>query len=123
MGKVSFDEFITAASDRYRLIMGEGHLKYAFDIIDINKDGEISIEELKQCFSYGNLGAGFNTEKAERVDDKMWDELIADIDKNDDGKITFEEFKEHMMGLIPKGKYDQRNRIRGQTEASMSPKA
>lgn len=26
-GKVGFDEFVTAASDRYRLIMGEGHLR------------------------------------------------------------------------------------------------
>ena len=26
-GKVGFDEFVTAASDRYRLITGEGHLR------------------------------------------------------------------------------------------------
>ena len=38
-GKIGFDEFVTTASDRYRLITGEGHLKQAFDLLDVDKDG------------------------------------------------------------------------------------
>ena len=91
-GQIGFDEFVTAATDRYRLIMGEGHLRQAFDILDIDHNGKISIEELKVCFSYGNFGAGHNTEKSERVDDDLWEELMTDIDKNGDGEIDFEEF-------------------------------
>ena len=49
--KLGFDEFVTAATDRRRLITGEGHLKKAFDILDIDKDGLISIEELKLSFA------------------------------------------------------------------------
>ena len=102
--------------------MGENHLRQAFDILDIDKDGSISIEELKQCFSYGNLGAGLNGQQTgERVDESLWDELLADIDKNGDGKIDFDEFTDHMMGLIGKGCYDRRWRIsaRKQTDGSL----
>ena len=49
--------------------MGEGHLKQAFDILDGDKDGMISTEELKQAFAYGNMGAGLKSEKMKRVDD------------------------------------------------------
>ena len=88
-GEIGFDEFVTAASDRYRLITGEGHLKQAFDILDVDKDGEISTDELKQAFAYGNMGAGLQKEKSEGVSDGMWDELLANIDKDGDGKINF----------------------------------
>ena len=90
--KIGFDEFVTAASDRHRLIMGEGHLRQAFDILDGDRDGMISTEELKQAFAYGNMGAGLKTEKLKRVDDDQWDELLKGIDKNGDGKIDFDEF-------------------------------
>ena len=108
-GLVGFDEFVTAASDRYRLITGENHLKQAFDILDINKDGTVTIDELKECFSYGILGSGPKMEKADRVGDDLWEQMLADIDTNKDGKIDFDEFKEHMMGLIKKGRYEKRD--------------
>ena len=88
-GQIGFDEFVTAASDRYRLITGEGHLKQAFDILDVDKDGEISIDELKKTFAYGNMGAGLQKEQSANVTDEMWDELFANIDKDGDGKINF----------------------------------
>ena len=42
-GLVGFDEFVTAASDRHRLIMGENNLKQAFEILDKDKNGAISL--------------------------------------------------------------------------------
>ena len=44
-GLVGFDEFVTAASDRHRLIMGENHLhlEQAFEILDKDKNGAISL--------------------------------------------------------------------------------
>ena len=44
--RLDFDEFVTAATNRQRLINGKGNLKDAFDILDVDKDGLISIEEL-----------------------------------------------------------------------------
>ena len=49
---------MTAATNRERLITGEGHLKDAFDILDVDKDGLISIEEFKETFANGVMGSG-----------------------------------------------------------------
>ena len=57
--KLGFDEFVTAATNRTRLITGEGYLRKAFDILDIDKDGLVSIEELKHSFAQGSIGSGF----------------------------------------------------------------
>ena len=45
--RLSFDEFVTVAINRQRLIDGKGNLRDGFDILDFDKDGLISIEELK----------------------------------------------------------------------------
>ena len=39
----------------------------------------------------------------------MWDELLNDIDKEGLGKINFEQFSDHMMELIEKGHYSNRD--------------
>ena len=49
-GKISYEEFFTAAVDRRKLLTKQ-HLKEAFNILDLNKDGKIVAEELKACFS------------------------------------------------------------------------
>ena len=41
-GVVGFDEFVSAATDRYKLIIGENHLQQVFAILDKDKDGAIS---------------------------------------------------------------------------------
>ena len=43
------------------------------------------------------------------------DTQINDINKKRDGYICFDEFKDHMMELIKKGRYERRNR----TESEM----
>ena len=53
-GHIDYDEFVIAAYDRVNLL-SEENLKVAFSIIDSNKDGSISLEELKQTFSNGAL--------------------------------------------------------------------
>ena len=57
-------------------------LKKAFDVMDTNKDGEVTKEELKTLLS----GLG------EDVTDEIVDEMIAIADTNGDGKVNFDEF-------------------------------
>ena len=57
-------------------------LKKAFEVMDTNKDGVVTREELKTLLK----GLG------EDVQDNIVDEMIAIADDNKDGKIQFEEF-------------------------------
>ena len=56
-------------------------LRKAFDVMDANKDGVVTKEELK------NLLKGLG----EDVTDEVVDEMIAIADTNNDGKVQFEE--------------------------------
>ena len=57
-------------------------LRKAFDVMDANKDGVVTKDELKTLLS----GLG------EDVTDEVVDEMIKIADENGDGKIQFEEF-------------------------------
>ena len=57
-------------------------LKKAFDVMDANKDGVVTKDELKSLLK----GLG------EEVTDEVVDEMIKIADENGDGKIQFEEF-------------------------------
>ena len=45
-GKIGFEEFLTAATDRQKLITGENNLKQAFYILDKDKSGKLKLEDL-----------------------------------------------------------------------------
>ena len=89
-------------------------MKQAFDILDVDKDGEISTDELKQAFAYGNMGAGMNRTQAVGANDELWDKLLGEIDSDGDGKINYQEFHDHMMILIDKGHYTTRDNMKAQ---------
>jgi len=48
--KVDYTEFLTAASNKAELFNAE-NLRFAFNSIDLSKDGQISKDELKKRFS------------------------------------------------------------------------
>ena len=54
-GQIDYGEFVTAATNRYRLLMDEENMRTAFNVLDMDGNGEITLAELKECFSYGNL--------------------------------------------------------------------
>ena len=57
-------------------------LRKAFDVMDANKDGFVTKDELK------NLLKGLG----EDVTDEVVDEMISIADANGDGKVEFDEF-------------------------------
>ena len=54
-GKISYEEFFTAASDRTK-VLNKKYLKQAFRIMDINDDGKIEAHEVQACFAKGKMG-------------------------------------------------------------------
>jgi len=81
---VDYTEFIAAALQKDLLLKRE-NLKSAFRMFDVDGDGTVTKDELKEVFGVASRG------------EEVWDEIMGEVDKNNDGLITYEEFEEAMM--------------------------
>ncbi|OII71490.1 calcineurin subunit B [Cryptosporidium andersoni] len=98
-GKVSFVEFVIGLA---RLMAGsdpEQKMKFAFDIYDVNKDGWISNGEL---FKVMKMMVGDNLEDIQLQ--QLVDRCIIQADKDGDGLISYDEFREVVAHLDISGK-------------------
>lgn len=87
-GAIDYTEFVTASLNR-RDILNDEKITACFNLFDRDKSGSISIHEFQKKF-----------QKAGGVDNNMWKEMINEADKNGDGVIDFQEFKELLKKLI-----------------------
>jgi len=78
-GKVSFDEF-SAMWQAMALSNDDQFVHSVFDALDTNKDGEISLDELKEVLKND-------------LDGKTTAQIFTEVDLDKNGKITFDEFK------------------------------
>jgi len=83
-GAIDYSEFLMATMNEQQL-MSKEKLKAAFKMFDKDGSGTISKDEIKEAL--GNL------------DEEMADKIISEVDEDDDGEISFEEF-EKMMSMI-----------------------
>ena len=83
--KISYIEFVIAATEKFRLIISQNRLNQAFDIVDM--DGNISINELKQFFNYEN--DCIKTGKFTHIEIPYED----DTESIGDKKFNFDEFR------------------------------
>jgi len=83
-GFIDYSEFIIATINPHSLVT-DTKLKIAFQLFDKDGSGTITPEELKAILGQsGNLS------------DEVWEQIVADVDDNGDGEISFTEFKEMM---------------------------
>lgn len=87
-GEIDYSEWIVATTDKKRLLTNE-KLQVAFKVFDKDGGGSISSQEVKET-----LGVGKN------IDEKVWNEIIKEVDPNGDGEISFPEFKMMMQRLL-----------------------
>ena len=90
-GFIECEDFVRAGIDK-KLIKNKKVLKFMFDFLDKNRNGEISFEELKEVFRSGN---GTDTKE-----DNNLLELMKSIDTDLNGQISFDEFYNMMLKLI-----------------------
>lgn len=82
-GVISYTEWISAAKD-WKNTMNEKMIKNAFAIFDLDSDGQVNWEDLREV-----LG---NEQTIENNVSKMWKEIIDEIDSDGDGKIQIDDF-------------------------------
>lgn len=81
---ISYEEFLRATIDR-NILLSKKNLISTFTIFDINKDGKICVNDLKNLLNI----------EADLVDNQM-KKIISDCDENNDGEVDLEEFL-HLM--------------------------
>lgn len=85
-GYVEYEEFIKATVNKKNLFT-ERNLKHAFNLFDHDKNGTISLEEIKSLLECN-------------LPDEVGRELLREINKKEDEEINFEDFKLMMQTLI-----------------------
>lgn len=84
-GFIDYTEFLTATIN-WKTSMSKKRLEAAFEAFDLDHNGRITIDELKQV-----MGG------EEKLEDNFWKALFEDADLNGDGEIDLEEFKALML--------------------------
>ncbi|XP_078165213.1 calcium-dependent protein kinase 7-like [Carex rostrata] len=102
-GTLDCDEFVTM-SVHLKKIGSDEHLTKAFEYFDKDGSGYIEVNELREALE-GDLGHN----------DQIIKEIISDVDKDNDGKISYQEFE-----LMMKSGSDWRNASRQFSRAHFS---
>lgn len=87
-GELGLQEFMQACANKENLL-DDRQLKNSFGFFDKDGSGSVTIEELKEA-----LGIGKN------IDEKVWKDVINEVDANGDGEVDFNEFKAMMKLLV-----------------------
>jgi calcium-dependent protein kinase len=87
-GEIDYSEWIVASIDKKRLLTDD-KLKIAFNVFDRDGGGSISPQEIKET-----LGVG------KKIDERVWNDIVKEVDPNGDGQISFDEFKQMMTKLL-----------------------
>ncbi|PAA90858.1 hypothetical protein BOX15_Mlig004939g1 [Macrostomum lignano] len=88
-GKIDFDEFIRMMEARTAQRMSDAEMAAIFRVMDKNKDGIITLDELR--IAMDNLG--------EDITESELRKMLRLADSNRDGCIDFAEFKKLMQSL------------------------
>ena len=84
-GNINYNEFIAVNMKKEEIVSNQG-LKMAFDLFDLDGNGFITCEELKETLPI-------------ELEERSWEELMKEIDCNKDNTISFDEFKTMMVKI------------------------
>jgi calcium-dependent protein kinase len=88
-GFIEYEEFLRGAVDRSEILQNDNALNMAFRYFDKDNSGEIDIEEIYTVFGKDNV----------TIKESL-DKILAEVDTNNDRKISFAEFSTMMRNIM-----------------------
>ncbi|KAL4466461.1 hypothetical protein ABPG73_019079 [Tetrahymena malaccensis] len=85
-GKIDYSEFVMATCNRQNMLSKE-KLQMAFKMFDKDNNGSLTVDEIRKLFN------------SHIQDDEVIKDIIKEVDKNQDGQISFAEFRDMMLSL------------------------
>lgn len=86
-GAIDYNEFLLATINESK-ILSEKNLREAFNFMDRDSNGFITLEEIRDVL-----------DQSKEVPEDQWRMIVKEVDRDNDGKICFEEFSEMMKRL------------------------
>lgn len=90
-GFMSYTEFLRASID-LKAVLTEKLLEEVFSVFDRDGNGTITSQEIMKVLKGNSL--------PDEVDDSMWTNMVAEVDRNGDGVIDINEFKEILLAMV-----------------------
>lgn len=90
-GEIDYSEWVVATIDKTKLL-SDNKMKQAFSLFDKDGGGTISPEEIKNVLGISG----------KKFDEKIWNDIVLEIDEDGSGEIDYQEFKIMMEKLINK---------------------
>lgn len=87
-GAIDYSEWVVATINKNQLLSDE-KMRQAFDLFDKDGGGTISASEVKEVLGIGK-----------KFDERIWEEIIGEVDIDGDGEISYSEFKAMMDKLL-----------------------
>lgn len=98
-GVIDFQEFQAAAIDHQKMVTKQ-NLEFAFSLFDANHDGEIDIDEFKTALPPARQKQEQGESAEDSKEDEKWQIILAEVDTNGDGGISFQEFQAAVVRFI-----------------------
>lgn len=96
-GGVSIDKFIESAKILLKKF-NDQNVGESFDYLDLNGNGNVSLEEIKKSLQLG--GVGESGAHGVQTTEQFWIEVCKKVDINKDGQIDKKEWETHIIQMI-----------------------
>lgn len=93
-GALDFSEWTVATINKHSILQ-EDKLRQTFKMFDKENTGSINANEIKTILGGGKVIGS----------EKIWNDLISEVDVNGDGSISYPEFKEMMEKFLSQDEY------------------